>query len=84
MAKNKNSKVEPDSVYFLKIILFFVLGTIWLANQEGRRTIPVGLILGLMFASHDHFRIDRKIEYAILLIAALVSLFGPVGIYFLV
>lgn len=84
MAKNKKSNVEPDSVYFLKIILFFVLGTIWLANQEGRRTIPVGLILGVMFASHDHFRIDRKIEYAILLIAALVSLFGPVGIYFLV
>lgn len=79
----KNQKVEPDSVYFLKILLYFILGTIWVASTTGKRILPVGLILGLLFAHKDHFRIDRKIEYAILLVAALISLFGP-GIFFVV
>jgi hypothetical protein len=77
MAKNKN---EPDSVYFLKILLYFVLGTIWIANSAGQRLLPAGLLLGLVFAHKDHFRIDRKIEYAILLVSTLISLFGP-GIF---
>ena len=77
MAKNKN---EPDSVYFLKILLYFVLGTIWIAGSAGQRLLPVGLLLGLVFAHKDHFRIDRKIEYAILLVSTLISLFGP-GIF---
>ena len=77
MAKNKN---EPDSVYFLKILLYFVLGTIWIANNAGQRVVPVGLLLGLLFAHKEHFRIDRKVEYAILLVSALISLFGP-GIF---
>ena len=79
MAKNKNT-TEPDSVYFLKILLYFVLGTIWIASSSGRRIVPIGLALGLIFAHKDHFQIDRKIEYAVLLVSALVSLFGP-GIF---
>lgn len=81
MAKNK--KIEPDSVYFLKILLYFILGTIWIASTTGKRIVPAGLILGLLFAHKDHFRIDRKVEYAILLVAALISLYGP-GIFFVI
>lgn len=74
MAK-KSAGVEADSVYFLKVLLYFTIGTIWL-KVNGRTVFPVGLILGLLFSSHDHFRIDRKIEYAILLVAALLGLAG--------
>ena len=42
--------------------------------------LPIGLIIGLIFASHDHFKIDRKIEFAILLISAVLSFFVPSGI----
>jgi hypothetical protein len=74
MAK-KTDAPETDSVYFLKILLFFVLGTIWL-QWHGRTIFPAGLVLGLIFAHKDHFRIDRKIEYVILLIAAFLGLIG--------
>ncbi len=76
MAKTTRTKNEPDAVYFLKALLFFVLGTIWL-QLNGHTEVPLGLILGILFAQHDHFRIDRKIEYVILLIAALIGLIGP-------
>ena len=78
MAKNK--KVEADSVYFLKILLYFILGTIWIANASGHRVVPIGFGLGLLFARKDHFQIDRKVEYAVLMVSALISLFGP-GIF---
>ena len=82
MAKKKKSK-EPDSVYLLKLILFFILGAIWFRFSDPGAVIPgipVGLILGLMFASHDHFTIDRKVEFAILLAAAFLSFVASIGI----
>lgn len=77
--KKKPKRREADSVYFLKILLYFILGTIWI-KVDGRTLIPVGLIVGVLFASHDHFRIDRKIEYALLLLAAVLGLIG-LGIF---
>ena len=74
--KNQN---EPDSVYFLKILLYFILGTIWV-RSNGVTIFPIGLVVGIIFSSHDHFRIDRKIEYAVLLVASLLAFFGP-GIF---
>ncbi len=71
----KKQKVEADSVYFLKLLLYFTLGTIWI-KINGHSVIPIGLILGIIFSMHDHFRIDRKIEYAMLLVAALLGLAG--------
>lgn len=73
-------KQEPDSVYFLKVVLYFLLGCLWL--QVGGDTgiaLPVGLIAGTIFASHDHFRIDKKIEYAVLLVATILSYVTPIG-----
>lgn len=85
--KNKKQSTEPDSVYFLKILLFFILGGVWVAfgsAGEASKTIPIGFIVGLVFASHDHFQIDRKIEYAILLASALISYIAPTGLVFLI
>lgn len=90
--KNSNTKnnnpTESDSSYFLKLVLFVILGTLWIKFQEplmitddfALRGVPLGLFVGMIFASHDHFQIDRKIEYAILLIMTIASLYLPVGI----
>lgn len=81
MAKVKKTlATEPDSTYFLKILIYFVLGTIWI-KHSGQVIFPVGLVLGIIIAQHDHFSIDRKIEYAILIIAALMGLIGY-GVFF--
>lgn len=75
---------ESDSVYFLKVVLFFILGSIWLDLHTewlpGVTSLPLGLVIGVVFASHDHFMIDRKIEYVVLLGAALLSYLAPIGL----
>ena len=78
--KTKASATETDNAYFLKILLYFVVGTIWV-KYDTHIVFPLGLVLGLLFARSDHFSIDRKIEYAILLIAALLGL-GGYGVFF--
>ena len=87
MAKKKLSPQENDSAYFLKIVLYVLLGSFWLRFASpltiGYVTLngfPLGLLLGLLFASHDHFQIDRKIEYAILIIVTIITFFLPAGI----
>ncbi len=74
-ASRKTSPRETDDAYFLKILLYFVLGTIWI-KYNGYVVFPIGLILGVLFAQKDHFAIDRKLEYIILLVAALAGLAG--------
>lgn len=87
MVKRKTkTRKESDSTYFLKLVLFFILGTFWVRLENvsfgsvEHVSIPLGLILGLFFASHEHFQIDRKIEYAVLLAATFISFYLPVGI----
>ena len=87
MAKKLSKKPvttnEATSVYFLKILLYFIIGSIWfktISPVAGFDGFPVGLVIGLLFASHDHFQIDRKIEIAILLAAAILSYVAPVGV----
>ena len=86
MAKKKAYKrkpkqpVEKDGVYCLKLVLFFVLGCMWLRFGGTTGTpVPIGLMFGILFASHDHFQIDKKIEYAILLVATILSFIAPIG-----
>lgn len=83
MAK-KIPKTETDSEFVLKIVLFFILGGMWvrltgLDFSDGSISLPVGLFIGLFFAAHDHFQIDRKIEYVVLLISAIMSYVLPTG-----
>ena len=79
--------VEKDSRFFLKLVLYIIVGMIWfrLCNTldiAGSKvaSIPTGLLIGLLFASHDRFQIDRKIEYAVLIIVTITSYFLPAGI----
>ncbi len=91
---NKRARTAPsvqpgsaslDSIYFLKLVMFLVVGSQWvrLTDSAGVTIVPlpVGLIIGLLFAAHDHFQIDRKIEYAVLLIAMFIGFWTQVGIY---
>lgn len=81
MAKKRPAK-ESNSTYFLKIVLFFILGTIWIRFSPGDNVgigVPVGLLIGIVFANHDHFQIDQKIEFAILFVAAVLSYVFPIG-----
>lgn len=86
--KTKTSRtVEKDSTYFLKLVIYVILGSFWLKFASplhiGDATLnglPIGLLIGLIFASHDHFQVDRKIEYAILIVMTVLSYFLPAGI----
>jgi hypothetical protein len=71
--------IERDSVYFLKLILYFLVGTFWvhLSSDTWTAPLPVGLIFGAWYASHEHFQIDRKIELAVLVVSVFVSYFFP-------
>jgi len=83
MAK-KQTPQEKDSAFVMKIVLYFLLGALWLEiTRDGKgifMPIPVGFIVGLLFVSHDHFAIDRKIEYAVLVISMFVSFVLPIGL----
>lgn len=84
MVKKQKSSRETDDSYFLKLVLFMILGSMWLKVSDGQTwqiPLPVGLVFGILLARHDHFRIDRKIEYAVLLVAAFVGFWAPIGIY---
>lgn len=82
----KSVPTESNSVYFLKILMFFILGTFWvrLLNVEigpfDHVSLPIGLVVGLLFASHEHFQIDSKVEFAVLLVASFISFYLPVGV----
>jgi hypothetical protein len=90
MAKAKRSAPKRASastfegIYFFKMVLYVLFGSLWLKISHGQDValpIPIGLIIGLIFTTHEHFRIDRKIEYVVLLVAMLVGFFAPYGIY---
>ena len=82
MARRKNK--ELDSVYFLKLVLYLILGSLWVKLTRGESLqvpIPVGLFVGLLFAAHEHFKLDKKIEYALLLHSCFVGFWLPFGIF---
>lgn len=75
---------ELDGVYILKIVLYLIVGAQWVRLTDPGLTtqipLPVGLLVGGFFAMHDHFQIDRKIEFAILLIACFVGFWSQTGL----
>jgi hypothetical protein len=86
MAKQiRKQKQEFDGIFVLKLVLYVILGSLWLKiNKNGSDVqwpLPLGLILGLILTSHEHFRIDRKIEYAVLVITALIGFLAPYGLF---
>lgn len=86
-SKKKQKTQESDSAYILKLVLYVVLGSFWLKfsipleiGNVILNGLPIGLVLGFIFANHDHFQVDRKIEYAILVLMAILTYFLPAGI----
>jgi hypothetical protein len=80
----KNQKTETDGSYLLKLVMYIVLGSLWVKitkGDGGQTPIPVGFVVGVIFAMHDHFQIDRKIEYAVLLLAMFLGFWLPIGIF---
>lgn len=83
--KSVKQPVEKDSVFFLKVIFYFLLGAMWVrlidfGTNDVTISIPLGFAVGLVFAMHDHFAIDRKIEYVVLFLAMVLSFTQPVGL----
>lgn len=82
--KSTASGQSFDGVYLLKILLYLFLGSLWIKVSNATSVtiaVPIGLIIGLAFTTHEHFRIDRKIEYAVLLVAMLFGYFASYGLY---
>lgn len=80
---NKKTKTT-DSTYFLKLVVLLILGSLWIKASNGENwqlPIPIGLIIGLVIVTHEHFKIDRKIEYAVLLMAMLIGFWAPIGLF---
>lgn len=81
--KSKKQHIELDSVYIFKLVMYLIIGTLWLrvGKADGSNIpIPIGLVIGFLFAAHDSFKIDRKIEYAVLLVAMLIGFWSRIGL----
>lgn len=85
--KNLNREIYKNqriySYFFLKFTVFLILGLTWirLGVPVGVvQVLPIGLFIGLIVAVFERFRIGRRIEIAILVIAATISYFSPIGI----
>lgn len=79
---------ETDSTYFLKLVIFVLLGTLWLKFSEPitwfsipLNAIPIGLLVGLLLVhKFEKYQSDRKIWYAILVVVGIICYFVPAGI----
>jgi len=79
---------ESDGTYFLKLVVFVLLGTLWLKFAQPVTWLglpvgglPVGLLAGLILVNKfEKYQSDRKIWYAILLVVTIICYFVPAGI----
>lgn len=79
---------ETDSTYFLKLVVFVLLGTLWLKFADPvswmgipLHGIPMGMLVGLVLVNRfEKYQADRKIWYAILLIVTIICYFVPAGV----
>lgn len=72
---------DNDAVYILKLVLYLILGSQWLRVTWDGVTIPlpVGVIIGLIFAHSEKYPIDRRIQYVILLLSMFIGFWLPIG-----
>lgn len=87
MSKTRNKKInnqELDNIYLLKMVLYLVLGSFWLrisySSGNSQIPLPIGFVVGVILASREKLRIDKKLEYAILLLAMFIGFWLPIGI----
>jgi len=73
---------ESDFAFLVKAALYLLLGTVWVA-WGGHRWLPAGVIVGFGLSKIEVLRINRKIEYALLVVGALFGLYSlGLTIYF--
>lgn len=87
MRKSKrNRQTETDSAYFLKLVLYLIIGSQWLFLTDAAMTrqvpLPIGLVIGLLFTTHEHFKTDKRSEYLLLILATFVGYWAQVGVVF--
>lgn len=79
---------ESDSAYFLKLVALVMLGTLWLRFAQPitwlgipLNGVPIGLFIGLLLVRRfEHYQMDRKIWYAVLIVVTIVCYFYPTGV----
>lgn len=79
---------ESDGTYFLKLVVFALLGTLWLKFRDPMTwvgvpltALPLGFIVGLLLVvKFEKHQSDRKIWYATLLVVTIICYFVPAGI----
>lgn len=84
----RDKDYETDSTYFLKLVVFVLLGTLWLKFSEPLiwhgiplNGIPLGLLIGLLLVhTFEKHQSDRKIWYACLIVVTIICYFVPAGI----
>lgn len=87
-ARSYERVFETDGTYFLKLVVFVLLGAFWLRFETPvtwlgilLSGIPVGLLLGLILVRQfEKIQSDRKIWYAVLLVITIISFFYPTGV----
>ncbi len=89
LTSRRSEKVyESDSTYFLKLVVFVLLGTFWLKFQQPidwlglpLGGIPVGAFVGVLLVHQfEKIQSDRKLWYMVLLVMTIVCYFVPAGI----
>jgi hypothetical protein len=86
--RNTEKIFETDSTYFLKLVVFTLLGTFWLKFGDPviwfgipLRGIPLGFFIGLILVNRfEKYQSDRKIWYATLLVVTIICFFVPAGV----
>lgn len=73
--KPHTRSIGKDFVFLVKAALYLLLGTVWIAFG-GHRLLPIGIIVGFGLSQIEFLRIDRKIEFALLVVGALFGLYG--------
>lgn len=84
----KEKIYESDSTYFLKLVVFALLGTFWIKFAQPIEWlgmpiggVPAGFLIGsILVRRFEKYQSNRKIWYAILLVVTIISHFVPAGI----
>lgn len=79
---------ESDSTYFLKLVVFVLLGTFWVKFKLPVTWlglplggVPVGLLVGLLLVRQfEKYQADRKIWYATLVVVTIICYILPAGV----
>ena len=75
-----------DFIFILKVTVYLLLSTQWLYLQKTGGSyqipIPVGALIALFLSFRERFRIDRKIEYVVIILAMFIGFWLPIGFTF--